>query len=81
MPIPDTNSTITCKIKFSGTNVLEGVKESVVCGCVSLPVPMVLTSLPRCSSNKVTVEIETQSPGGNIDKDIRDMDTQNNEFG
>ena len=59
-PLSDSNEIVTCKVKLSGSNVFEGIKESVACGCVSLPVPAVLTSLPRCSTNRVTVEIENQ---------------------
>ena len=59
-PISDSNEIVTCKVKFSGSNVLEGIKESVACGCVTTPIPTVLKSLPRCSTNRVTVEIENQ---------------------
>ena len=61
-PLCDSNKTVTCKVKFSGSNVLEGIKESVAYGCVALPVPTVLKSLPQCSTNRVTVEIENQPP-------------------
>ena len=60
MALPDSDETISCKIKFSGTNVLEGIKESVACGCVTLPVPAVLKSLPRCSTNRVTVQAKSE---------------------
>ena len=76
-PLSESNETVTCKVKFSGSNVFEGIKESVAYGCVALPVPTVLTSLPQCSTNRVTVEIEKQPLL--LGNGIRNADSDNNE--
>ena len=80
MSLPDSNESTTCKLKFSGLNVLEGLKESVVCDCVSLPVPIVLKSLPRCSTNRVTVEMSNERDPP-LSNQTLDIDLENNENG
>ena len=80
--LPNSGEDITCKIKFSGSNVLEGIKESVACGCVTLPVPVVLTSLPRCSTNRVTVEMATEPHLDNhVDRNSENANLDNSENG
>ena len=54
---------IQCKVKLAGSNVLEGIKQCVVMGSVTLPVPQSLTCMPGLASTSVT--LETDSPDQN----------------
>ena len=57
MDLPDGTDSIRCKVKFSGSNVLEGIKECVLSDCVTLPVPEPLKCMPHCASNIHVVSI------------------------
>lgn len=55
LDLPDGTDSIRCKVKFSGSNVLEGIKECVLSDCVALPVPEPLKCMPHCASNIVSI--------------------------
>lgn len=48
---------LDCKVKLSGTNVFEGVRESVKQGMVTRPLPPTLTGMMSAASNHVSVAL------------------------
>lgn len=54
--LPDGSDYVTCKIKFSGPNVFEGIKEAIAEDCFTLPVPEVITKTTGLASNSVTLD-------------------------
>ena len=48
---------LQCKLKFSGSSVLEGVRESVRQDLVTLPVPSSLTGMTSAAKNVFSVNV------------------------
>ena len=55
-PLEGREELICCSVKLSGSNVAEGVRECVLSGGVSLPVPSLLTALHSSCSNSVLIQ-------------------------
>ncbi len=54
--LPDGSDSITCKLKFAGANVFEGIKAAVAADCFTLPVPEAISKITSLASNSVTLD-------------------------
>ena len=59
--LPDGSDAITCKLKFEGPNVFEGVKAGIAADCFTLPVPDAITRMMSLASNNVTLDVTQDS--------------------
>ncbi len=54
--LPDGSDSITCKLKFEGPSVFEGVKAAIAADCFTLPVPDAIRRMMSLASNSVTLD-------------------------